>query len=464
MKNFLTSKVSFVIAVASLLLLTLILRFNLYQTTKQFADDFKSQNFNEIYSMDTLKISSRLNAISSTVNWECIEAEIAGKPFFKMNKNSCSTGLFRQKTVISIPEANNVKITFTLKYSDENKTIYLVFLISQILLIVSLIYTTRKNEQEKKQLIQKAAFQLSHDIRSPLATLNSISENLQAKSNDDLKLLKLSIDRINQISNSLLDQGKEQRSINFNFNQTIANLVELKKIEHQHASITFSDKTNSEISITGNKIEFERMLSNLINNAIESNANPTVIITLEIENSDLKLSILDNGNGIPQTIIDNLGKSNLSTKEKGNGLGLSHAIETAQNANAKIDFLSKPTGTKITITYSSFEQKNLKSLTSSILVDDDQLVQLTWKARAAKSDVDLIIFSSAEELKNNLDNLNKDSTFYIDRELGGTNGEDLAIFLNQKGFQNIFLATGHSPDLFTHLTFLKGIIGKKPPF
>ena len=467
MKNFLQSKLPFIISIASILLLTGLLRFNLYQTTNQFAKDFKSQNFNEIYSLDTLKISSKLNAISSTVSWECIEGEIAGKAFFKMVKDSCNSGLFQQKSVIHVPEANNVKITFTLKINDKNIKIYLVFLFSQVLLIISLIITTKKNEEEKRLneiKMNNLSRQMSHDIRSPLATLNSISENLQGKTSEDLKLLKLSIDRINQISNSLLEQGKEQTNIKFELIKTISNLVELKKAEYKNAKINLKYDQYKSIKIEGNLIEFERMFSNLVNNAIEASNTPIVEIILDIVDSKLKLAIKDNGKGIPKNVLEQIGKHAITTKEKGNGLGLSHAIKTAESFNAKINFESTSSGTTVSLEFQNFEIDQLNAAIKYVLVDDDQLVQLTWKARAAKCNVDLTIFTTADELKNKLDELNKDSTFYIDRELGETNGEDLAIFLNQKGFQNLFLATGHSPDSFAHLSFLKGVIGKKPPF
>lgn len=467
MKNFLQSKLPFIISIASMLLLTGLLRFNLYQTTNQFTKDFKSQNFNEIYSLDTLKMSSKLNAISSTVSWECIEGEIAGKPFFKMVKESCKTGLFQQKSVIHVPEANDVKITFTLKINEKNIKIYLIFLFSQILLIISLIITTKKNEEEKRLneiKMNNLSRQMSHDIRSPLATLNSISENLQGKSSEDIKLLKLSIDRINQISNSLLEQGKEQTNIKIELIKTISNLVVLKKAEYKNAKINLKYDLNKNINIEGNLIEFERMFSNLVNNAIEASSNPIVEISLEILESKLNLSIKDNGEGIPKNVLEQIGKYAITTKEKGNGLGLSHAIKTAESFNAKINFESSSSGTTVSLSFQNFEIDQLNEAIKYVLVDDDQLVQLTWKRKAEKNKIDLRIFSSEAEFKNQIQTISKETSIYIDRELGQTNGEELAKFIFDLGYSNIYLATGHSPESFSHLTFLKGVIGKKPPF
>ena len=90
------------------------------------------------------------------------------------------------------------------------------------------------------------------------------------------------------------------------------------------------------------------MLSNLINNAIESDDNPKVSIEIFEENNQIKLQIKDNGPGIPQSIIDNLGKEIITTKDKGNGLGLNHAINTVKDLNANLNFESSENGTIIT--------------------------------------------------------------------------------------------------------------------
>ena len=42
-------------------------------------------------------------------------------------------------------------------------------------------------------------------------------------------------------------------------------------------------------------------------------------------------------------------------------------------------------------------------------------------------------------------------------------GEDIAKTLHEKGFTNLTMATGHSPEKFAHLPWLK-VSGKEPPF
>jgi hypothetical protein len=52
----------------------------------------------------------------------------------------------------------------------------------------------------------------------------------------------------------------------------------------------------------------------------------------------------------------------------------------------------------------------------------------------------------------------------IDSELcGDIKGEDIAKDLHDKGFTDLTLATGHGPDKFKHLPWLKAT-GKEPPW
>jgi hypothetical protein len=53
---------------------------------------------------------------------------------------------------------------------------------------------------------------------------------------------------------------------------------------------------------------------------------------------------------------------------------------------------------------------------------------------------------------------------YIDSDLGGgIKGEDIARQLKDLGFADITLETGHPPENFKHLPWLK-VAGKEPPW
>ncbi len=114
---------------------------------------------------------------------------------------------------------------------------------------------------------------------------------------------------------------------------------------------------------------------------------------------------------------------------------------------------------------SSNAVKLLADSCQAILIDDDSLVIMNWKMAARKKGVTLKTFKEPKEFINNADNYSKETILYIDTELADdVKGEDIAKELNEKGFKNIYMETGHPKEQFAHLKFIKEVIGKEPPF
>ncbi|MBL6991008.1 MAG: hypothetical protein ISR65_14580 [Bacteriovoracaceae bacterium] len=101
----------------------------------------------------------------------------------------------------------------------------------------------------------------------------------------------------------------------------------------------------------------------------------------------------------------------------------------------------------------------------TVLLDNDALICTIWKSMADDKKIPLNVYSNPEELLQSLSTISKDSTFYIDSSLeNGLKGEDIAKKLFDKGYKNLYLATGYEPEDFLHLSYIKGVIGKEPPW
>ena len=89
---------------------------------------------------------------------------------------------------------------------------------------------------------------------------------------------------------------------------------------------------------------------------------------------------------------------------------------------------------------------------------------MTWKMAARAKGITLKAFKASADFLSGLEAFSKDTPIYIDSELGdGIKGEDIAKDLREKGFVCIYLETGHPPENFSHLPWLK-VIGKEPPW
>lgn len=102
-----------------------------------------------------------------------------------------------------------------------------------------------------------------------------------------------------------------------------------------------------------------------------------------------------------------------------------------------------------------------------ILIDNDELIILSWQRAAIKKSKVLFTFSCVEEFIAKHGEFSKHSQVFIDSELdNGLRGEVEARKIFDLGFENIFLATGFSKcDVNVDGAFwIKDIVGKKPPF
>jgi signal transduction histidine kinase len=465
MKKILISRFPILLATITLLIVTSFLRYNLYINSKQLTREFLNQNSNELYSMDTLKVSSRLNSFSRALNWVCIEGEVNSKVFFSMKKGSCETGLFQQNVEIKIPEANNSKISFTLKSPKDLEILFLVFFLMQIALIATLILATRKAEEDKMKTereISKLSRKMFHDIRSPLAALNTISDSTRFDSKAEHDIFKTSISRINEIANTLLQRTKNNPillPLYGSLETTVLEIIEEKKREYSNLTINY-EKHSTALAFF-EPSELKRVLSNLINNSVEAAQNePIIFISIQQHANQIDLMISDNGSGIPQKIITQIGASEVTTKKAGNGIGLKDAFESMSEWGGQLSIIeTSKRGTQLKLTFSIKDENKFY-----ILIDDDSLTRITWENRAKKAGVELRTFEGPEDFFAHKDKFPKNSILYIDSELGKTKGEVLAFELHNEGFNNISLTTGHSAENFKTLKFLKSVISKDAPF
>ncbi len=101
----------------------------------------------------------------------------------------------------------------------------------------------------------------------------------------------------------------------------------------------------------------------------------------------------------------------------------------------------------------------------SILVDDDPLVRMIWEHAAKEKKIKFKTYQSSKEFLRDIKDINLSSKVYIDSNLGNDEkGEELAQHLHSKNFTSLYITTGYEPEEFNSLTFLKGILGKTPPW
>ena len=98
-----------------------------------------------------------------------------------------------------------------------------------------------------------------------------------------------------------------------------------------------------------------------------------------------------------------------------------------------------------------------------ILVDDDRLIHLNWKAHCKKNGLEFHGFYSIEAFLVDSSSFDKASRFYIDSNLGdGVRGEIESEKIFVLGFLNLYLATGYDKGSIAKPSWIKEVYSKSP--
>lgn len=453
----------FIISFLSVVILAIYLRHSLYLDAQKFSQEFSAQNASELSSGDIYKISTKLNRLYSLGNWSCIVGEIGGHEFFVVNKEDCRSGFLTQNLIIQNPEVKLV-LNLTLHLSDEKIKIFLIILFFQLCTVLSVRYLVVLVEQKKQEDLRAfngKAMRFSHDVRSPIAAITTLIKSEEVMASPEIKkIIYESLNLINKSSNELLSSQKNELAAPVDVHVCIEQVLMSKKIEYPKLKIELSGGLGIKCVIVESNLK--RIISNLINNSVEACLQqvPEVKISMIKQSKNLLIEISDNGKGIPIHIQKNLGQQKISTKELGNGIGLRSAFDEINSWGGSLEVVSSSAlGTTLLITIPIIEE-----VTKIILVDDDELTRMIWENKAKKQKIDLTCFKDVDQFMEQVKNIEHSTTIYLDNNIGESSGLKLAEKLHSLGYKNLYMATGNQPEEFANFGFLKGVIGKEPPF
>jgi signal transduction histidine kinase len=265
-------------------------------------------------------------------------------------------------------------------------------------------YVVRKSEATYATV----ARQVAHDIRSPLTAIKVLAERCDELGDENRALLRAASKRITGIADDLLTKSKSVRLnmrylentcsegegplVEFSLAALCRGIVSQKQIEFQQ--LLYSSKLDLKLIVRANAVvsidekEITRVLSNLINNAIEAtDGEGEVAIIVDVMDKNGVITISDDGKGIPEEDLVNMGMKGFTRgKENGSGLGVHHAFETMHFYGGKIDIKSKVgLGTQVivqiplAVSQRDMTVLDIRNYKSINVVDDDPSVHLAWK-------------------------------------------------------------------------------------
>ena len=206
---------------------------------------------------------------------------------------------------------------------------------------------------DKEAAWKTIAQQVAHEIKNPLTPMKLTLQQMQRVIDSD--------DRSHRAINNLLHQVDTLSDIATSFSAFAKmpipesepfNIVGVLKesaqlFENEHGKITINFSTD-ELNVVGDSKLTGRIFNNLMIYAFQSVAKdrePEIVGELNESTKKAKISISDNGTGIPEEFHNKVFIPNFTTKVTGSGIGLAIAKRGIEHAGGSIWFESSENGT-----------------------------------------------------------------------------------------------------------------------
>ncbi|PKB15914.1 ATP-binding protein [Flavobacterium sp. 5] len=236
-------------------------------------------------------------------------------------------------------------------YSDQkfNATDYIKQQSEEIIKINKQREELLKNLELQNQELSDYAHAVSHDLKAPLRSINTLiewfitdnKEKLSPDNLDSLNLILLNVEKMDLLIKGILDYSSidklqsENRIVDFNV--LLDEIIRTSLLPEN-----FEIKVDNKLpQIYGHYYRFKQLFENLINNAIKYNDKDKGVIEIGYGlNSDnlLEFYVKDNGMGIEAAYLDKIFNifTKLDNSDTSSGIGLSIVKKIVQFYNGKI--------------------------------------------------------------------------------------------------------------------------------
>jgi len=203
--------------------------------------------------------------------------------------------------------------------------------------------------KEKLAVVGQMAAAIGHEIRNPLSSLRGFTQLQQERfpnTNEYYPIMIQEIDRINTIVQDLMYLGKP-RVIKFekaSIEEVVAYTLSITQQQAERQGVTIDTIMAGPLPpIECDEKQLKQVFINLIKNAIEAmpKGGRIEIRVQVIEKQKMVVSIQDEGSGIKDENIINLGEPFFTTKADGNGLGLMVTNQIIKDHNGELNIDSK---------------------------------------------------------------------------------------------------------------------------
>jgi signal transduction histidine kinase len=236
----------------------------------------------------------------------------------------------------------------------------LVMLVNQIVTAIENTKLAREKfaiqrkmyETEKLSSLGRLSASIAHEVKNPLSSIKTIAqvmkEDIPAKdpNQEGLTLIVEEVDRLSRVVRQLLLFARPHASTRekVKVGDVLDNVLLLLKHEADRSRVAIKNLVSGDMVLMSDRDALSEIFFNLIHNGIQAvpEGGEVVIRSEVLENEEkgeppwVKLSVADNGPGIPSSDREKIFGPFYTTKQTGTGLGLAIVKDRTQKLHGKI--------------------------------------------------------------------------------------------------------------------------------
>ena len=210
---------------------------------------------------------------------------------------------------------------------------------------------------EKQATVAQLAAGIAHEIRNPITAIKGFLQLLTGENVGNkvyFEIMHSEIDRIEVILKELMVLAKpsKQKYERINLQVLLEQVVTLMTSQALLNTIQIEKQFDFTTGwILGDSDQLKQVFINYIKNAIEAMPNGGVLRIQEspLVDGHIRISVIDQGSGIPSEILKQIGKPFFTTKENGTGLGMLVSQQIIKEHRGDIYIESDSKGTSIQV-------------------------------------------------------------------------------------------------------------------
>lgn len=255
----------------------------------------------------------------------------------------------RALTLVLMGQSN--QLTFLLIFSVITwvTTLILIFIIENV--DVQIAQYQQIKHAERLNVISQLAASVAHEVRNPMTSIKGFLQlirqdnNLDQRQKNFINISLEELERTETVINDYLSLAKPNtKDIEMKINVTseLKSMVDIITSYTNKNNIVIEASIQDELFSIGKKGELKQAILNMMKNSTEAiHSNGTLTVNAYKEQNEICIEIKDNGIGMTNKQIEQLGRPYYSTKDKGTGIGLTLSYKIIKDMNGHIIVKSK---------------------------------------------------------------------------------------------------------------------------